>query len=419
MKRIGSMARLLVGMAVIAMTYQFGWQRGRDGEDLSLSSVAHAATAAKAARKTYYPNTEDLGPNEMRVISLGTGMPNQRKSQASACWLVELGNGDKFLFDLGTGSVANLSVLEIPYDLVNKAFIGHLHSDHVGDFAAWHIGGWVGNRQRPPRIWGPDGPADHPNWGTKYYVDHQIKSYAWDIDGRSGRLPTAGGEIEVNEFPHDKFSVVYDENGVKISAWPAVHIMAGPVSFSLEWKNRKFVFSSDTFPNQWFIKHAKNADIVIHETFGTIRQNIDLQGWNPENSAMVSARVHTPPAAAGKVFSMVKPRMAIAYHFFNDTDTWQEMYDEIRTTYDGPLSLAKDLMAWNVTDEGVKVRDVVAQEAGWPAMSPYGSAPPDAAEREELPPWLVDGIQPMEDVIKGYYERQGASELYEQQIPKN
>ena len=143
------------------------------------------ADAEPDKRKTYYPNTEELGPNEMRVISLGTGMPNQRKSQASACWLVELGNGDKFLFDLGTGSVANLSVLEIPYDEVNKVFVGHLHSDHIGDFAAWHIGGWVGGRQRAPRIWGPDGPKDHPNWGTKYFVDHQIKSYAWDIDGGS------------------------------------------------------------------------------------------------------------------------------------------------------------------------------------------------------------------------------------------
>ena len=126
------MAWLVGALAVIGIVYQFGWQHGRDGKELDVFSVAQAKTAAEGARKTYYPNTEELGPNEMRVISLGTGMPNQRKSQASACWLVELGNGDKFLFDLGTGSVANLSVLEIPYDLVNKAFIGHLHSDHVG-----------------------------------------------------------------------------------------------------------------------------------------------------------------------------------------------------------------------------------------------------------------------------------------------
>ena len=48
--------------------------------------------------------------------------------------------------------------------------------------------------------------------------------------------------------------------------------------------------------------------------------------------------------------------MAIAYHFFNDTDTWQDMYDEIRSTYDGKLTLAKDLLCWNVTDEEVTVR---------------------------------------------------------------
>ena len=297
MKRAFRIFGPLAIAAVVAAAYHFGWQQGQEGNTLEFMPEAQAETLAEGGRKTYYPNTETLGPNEMRVISLGTGMPNQRKSQASASWLVELGNGDKFLFDLGTGSVANLSVLEIPYDYVNKAFVGHLHSDHAGDFAAWHIGGWVGGRQTAPRIWGPDAPEDRPEWGTKHFVEHQIKSYAWDIDGRSGRLPAVAGQIEVNEFPHNEYSVVYEENGVKISAWPAVHIMAGPVSFSLEWKNRKFVFSSDTFPNKWFIEYSKDADIVIHETFGTIRQNIDLQGWNRANSALVSSRVHTPPAA--------------------------------------------------------------------------------------------------------------------------
>ena len=42
----------------------------------------------------------------------------------------------------------------------------------------------------------------------------------------------------------------------------------------------------------------------------------------------------------------------------------------------------------------------------------------DARDREELPPWLVDGILEMEDVIKAYYERQGVGDLYEDQVPK-
>jgi hypothetical protein len=100
-------------LAIVLAAYLYNWTGGNRGGELHLIPAANAETAAEGKRRTYYPNTEDLGSNEMRVISLGTGMPNQRKSQASACWLVELGNGDKFLFDLGTGSVANLSVLEI------------------------------------------------------------------------------------------------------------------------------------------------------------------------------------------------------------------------------------------------------------------------------------------------------------------
>ena len=62
--------------------------------------------------RTYFPNTEKLGRNEMRITALGTGMPTQSPSNASAAFLVELGNGDSFLFDLGTGSTDRLSGLE-------------------------------------------------------------------------------------------------------------------------------------------------------------------------------------------------------------------------------------------------------------------------------------------------------------------
>ncbi len=50
-------------------------------------------------RDVYYPGTVALAPDEMRVTACGMGIPNARPKQAAACWLVELGNGDKFLFD--------------------------------------------------------------------------------------------------------------------------------------------------------------------------------------------------------------------------------------------------------------------------------------------------------------------------------
>ncbi len=33
----------------------------------------------------YYPGSEDLKPDEMRVVALGTGMPSARPKQAAAC----------------------------------------------------------------------------------------------------------------------------------------------------------------------------------------------------------------------------------------------------------------------------------------------------------------------------------------------
>ena len=117
--------------------------------------VAMAAEEKEASRDNYFPGTEALGADEMRVIALGTGTPNFRRSQASASWLVELGNGDKFIFDIGTGSLANLAALEIPYSYLDKIFVSHLHVDHIGDLDAMFIGGWVSNRTGPPGCGGP------------------------------------------------------------------------------------------------------------------------------------------------------------------------------------------------------------------------------------------------------------------------
>ena len=51
-------------------------------------------------RYIYYPGTEVLAKGEVRVIACGTGMPDQRIAQASACFLFEFGNGEKLIFDL-------------------------------------------------------------------------------------------------------------------------------------------------------------------------------------------------------------------------------------------------------------------------------------------------------------------------------
>ena len=64
--------------------------------------------------------------------------------------------------------------------------------------------------------------------------------------------------------------------------------------------------------------------------------------------------------------STIKPRHAVAYHFFNDFDTLEIVGKGIRSTYDGPLTLANDLYCWNVTKEQIRVRTVSPIDDAWP-----------------------------------------------------
>ena len=57
---------------------------------------------------TFHPG-EPLNDSEIRVTVLGTLGPNYNRRSASASMLIEVGNGDTFLFDLGSGSLGNLS----------------------------------------------------------------------------------------------------------------------------------------------------------------------------------------------------------------------------------------------------------------------------------------------------------------------
>ena len=90
-----------------------------DGENYPSGRIPQEIKNNKYPR-TYFPNTEKLGKNEMRIIALGTGMPTQTPNNKSAAFLVELGNGDSFLFDLGTGSTDMLSGLQPDYSKLDK-----------------------------------------------------------------------------------------------------------------------------------------------------------------------------------------------------------------------------------------------------------------------------------------------------------
>jgi len=395
---------------VAAVLYQWGHLNGREGIVSGFIGESNAAESPSAispvkarSRDFYAPNSEDLGPDEMRLIACGTGMPTARPKQAASCWLLELGNGDKFIFDAGTGSAERIAAMQIPYNFLDKVFLSHLHTDHFGDLDALFVGGALSGRQKPLRVWGPSG--DTPERGTKYALDHLLKALTWDLDGRKGITDPRGYHIETNEFDYKGMNqIVFQENDVTIRSFPAIHALDGPVSFTLEWNGFKFVFGGDTYPNKWYDEYAKNADLAIHESFVAAPDLIVKFKFTPQGALLVGTQVHTAPEAFGKVMSRIEPRMAVAYHFFKDFDTTAAINDRIRTTYDGPLSLAEDYMVWNITRDDIRVRMAVVDEDVWPPPPSEEPQIPDASLRIPFSDVISGGKLDVKDVIQPIYD---------------
>ena len=331
-------------------------------------------------RYVYYPGTEVLAEKEVRVTACGTGMPASRRGQAATCFLMEFGNGDKLIFDIGAGSMENLAAYMIPYEYLDKVFLSHLHTDHMGDLDALWAGGWTAGRPEGLKVWGPAGL--HPELGTAAAMKGFLDFVAWDKETRSFQITPKPGEIEVTEFDYKvENQVVYDENGVTVRSFPAIHTGDGPVSYIVNYAGMKVVFGGDTAPNKWFIKWAVDADLVIHESFMVPNDFVEWYGQAPQLAWRACCAFHTSGQAFGKIMSTVKPVHAVAYHFLNEEATRYNLYEAIRETYDGALSMATDNMVWNIKPEGVTERMAVSTEDAWSVPGPSRQDGPETGRR--------------------------------------
>jgi ribonuclease Z len=331
-------------------------------------------------RYVYYPGTEVLADAEIRVTACGTGMPAARHGQAATCFLFEFGNGQKLIFDIGSGSMDNLAAYMIPYEFLDKIFLSHLHTDHMGDLDAIWAGGWTAGRPTGLKVWGPSGL--HPELGTKAAMEGFLKFVAWDRETRSFQITPTPGTVQVVEFDYKiENQVVYESDGIVVRSFPAIHTGDGPVSYSIEYAGLKVVFGGDTAPNRWFLDYAQDSDLVIHESFMVPNDFVQWYNQPPQLAWRACCAFHTSGQAFGKIMSTIQPQHAVAYHFLNEEATRYNLYEAIRETYDGPLSMATDNMVWNVTADGVKERMAVITEDAWSVPGPTRQGPPESGRR--------------------------------------
>lgn len=152
---------------------------------------------------------------------------------------------------------------------------------------------------------------------------------------------------DVTEFQQ---GVIYDRDGVKVTAITVDHgeLLNPAFGFRVDYGGRSVTVSGDTRFSENLISQASGSDLLIHQV-AAVRPEL-LK--NPVIKVILAH--HTKPDEAGVVFSRVKPRLAVFYHFVllgmpgTPPVNEKDVFEQARQTYDGPLLIGEDLMAFRL-----------------------------------------------------------------------
>ncbi|HET6446310.1 MAG TPA: MBL fold metallo-hydrolase [candidate division Zixibacteria bacterium] len=234
----------------------------------ALTTTPIVGTPHREYAEMFVPGAEELEDGELRISVLRSGNPWVTRAQAAASILVEVGNPERdlFILDLGAGSLAIFASLNLPVNKLDKVFLTHLHADHTADLITLFGSYRKAGRAGPVYVWGPSG--SEPKFGTKQIVEHIAVACAWDSKSTRGVHSNESFQMIATEFDFRQQQVVYDQNGVKVTAFPVIHALDGAVGYRIDFASLTFVHSGDTRPTRTLVEAcAGDVDLVILECF--------------------------------------------------------------------------------------------------------------------------------------------------------
>ena len=290
---------------------------------------------------------ESRADGDFRVTLLGTASPAPRVNRFGPSTLVEAG-GQVLLFDAGRGVPIRMGQIKVPIGRIGVLFLTHFHSDHTSGIPDVWLTGWLGpvfgRRQQPFRVIGPT--------GTKELMANLEKAYALDVKIRTEdeKLPPQGIAVVAEDFQAD--GVVYEKDGVKVTAFEVDHGDAIKPAFGyrIDYNGHSVVISGDTRYSRNVIKYGTGADLLIHE----------VAIARPELTSAPFAKAilahHTSPQDVGRVFAEAKPKLAAYTHlvFLSNEQVPEATVDDVvaqtRETHGGPLEVGEDLTSFEIGD---------------------------------------------------------------------
>ena len=180
-------------------------------EEAAAAPAPVGATQTELARRliqnSWYLPVEELEPDEMRISFMGSSF-TPRVNQAMNSVFIEVGTGQSFVFDLGSGTITKYTAMGIPSSRMTRVFITHLHADHMSDLVALYCFGPAHDRKTPLHIYGPSGPilkgVDYKDEGTAAFCANLLKLCKWHSDAMSFlNTGLTNGEDGYQIVPHE------------------------------------------------------------------------------------------------------------------------------------------------------------------------------------------------------------------------
>jgi ribonuclease Z len=203
-------------------------------------------------------------PDGLHVGLCGTGSPLPNADRAGACTVVIAGKR-VFAVDAGEGGARNIQLMGINPGRIERLFLTHFHSDHIDGLGPMMLFRWTGSAAKAPLpVHGPDGvQAVIAGFNAAYTLDN---GYRVAHHGETIVPPSGGGAMAIAFEMTADSAVVFEEGGVKVTAFQVDHKPVSPsVGYRFDYKGRSVVISGDTAKSASLIAAAKGADLLVHE----------------------------------------------------------------------------------------------------------------------------------------------------------
>lgn len=291
-------------------------------------------------------------PDGLHVALCGSGSPMPDPSRAGPCTAVIAGKR-LFVFDAGSGSVRNLTLMGLPPAEVERVFLTHLHSDHIDGLGELMLQHWAGGAAKTPV------PVHGPT-GVETVVAGLMTAYGPDRGYRIAHhgeavVPPSGFGGETRPFAIGTGPaqvILIDEPDLKIRAFAVDHAPVSPaVGYVVEYKRRRAVISGDTDITASVEQAAKGADLLVHEALSL--RLVGLQKAVAERAGRTNlvkifgdiTDYHADPEAIAALAERAKVRYLLLTHIVPPLPLRAlegPFLGDSRRIYGGPVRVGRD-----------------------------------------------------------------------------